>query len=458
MILKEHVKEILNLYNYFNMAIITNEKGIVEYFYNNRPDINSITEGDILGHCVLESCVNITEDTSSIFYALRTGNSVNNMYQELVNSNGDVIYNYCSVIPIKDGDKVIGAVEVSKYVDVASENRIDNRDFIEVSSLEEKKQDNLYTVNDIKGSSKDIERLKYKIERVANTDSTVLIYGETGTGKELVAESIHSCGKRKHKKFVSQNCAAIPPTLLEGILFGTEKGSFTGAEFRKGLLETASGGTLFLDEINTMDVNTQSKILKAIEEKKIMRVGGTEVIPVDIRIIAAVNIPPKVCLEKEYLREDLYYRLRVVELKIPPLRERKEDIPELIEFFIKYYNHRTGKYIAGLSSELTDFFMAYDWPGNVRELKNAIEGGFCMAVTPIIEIDDVSIKTGCSGETEDIYSLKSRCFPLKTVIKNRETEIIREIYKSSETISEAARKLGISRQALSKKLSELQII
>lgn len=455
-----HVKEILNLYNYFSMAIITNEHGVVEYFYNNRPDINTITEKQILGHNVLESCANLTEETSTIFHVLRTGESVNNLYQELITSNGDLVCSYCSTMPIKDGDKIIGVVEVAKYVDLKSKQGEHNSTVIQpisISNISRREEADLYCLDDIKGISKGIQRLRYKIECVANTDSTVLIYGETGTGKELVAESIHTAGRRCEKRFVSQNCAAIPPNLLEGILFGTEKGSYTGAETRKGLLEAASGGTLFLDEINMMDVNTQSKILKAIEEKKIMRVGGTEAIPVDVRIIAAVNVNPRICLKKQDLREDLYFRLRVVELKVPPLRERKEDIPQLVDFFIQYYNHKMGKYIVGLSEELTQLFMEYDWPGNVRELKNAIEGGFNMAVTPIMEVGDMCLGNPCFDQREvQTDYRKMPIVPLKKILYEKERELILQVCKNSKTTTEAAASLGISRQMLAKKLEKYE--
>ncbi|MBS6206576.1 MAG: sigma 54-interacting transcriptional regulator [Firmicutes bacterium] len=411
MTLKERFNEILNIYNYYNMAIIVNDKGTVEYFYNNRPDINSITEKEILGHNVLESCLNVTEETSTLYYAIRTGKPVKNVYYKLETSKGDTVYSYGNTIPIKDGDKVLGAVEIAKYIE-AGDNFASGDIFIESFKTE---KDRLYSIEDIKGSSKEIERLKFKIQRVADTDSTVLIYGETGTGKELAAESIHSAGKRKNKKFVSQNCAAIPPMLLESILFGTEKGSFTGAENRRGIIESAQGGTLFLDEINTMDVDTQSKILKAIEEKKIMRVGGTESIPVDVRVIAAVNVNPKECVRQGTLREDLYY-------------------------------------------------------GNVRELKNAIERGFNIAVTPIIESRDVEL----AGRLEKRHGNspffgEKRLLPdgqfffpdgeksLKEMVADKEREIIEKVYSQSKNVTEAAAALNVSRQGLSKKLAEYGI-
>ena len=467
MTLRDRINEILNLYNYYDVAIITDENGIVEYFYNNRPDLNPITEDEMLGRHILKSCLNITEADSTITYVLKTGKAVSDMYQEQITFKGDTLYCYCSAMPIRDGEKTIGAVEIGKYIDTHAKNLPETqavrqkRDMREIllSQMTAKPEGELYGLDDIKGSSEPIRKLKYKISCVANTDSTILIYGETGTGKELVAESIHSEGRRKDKKFVAQNCAAIPPTLLESILFGTEKGSFTGAESRSGIIESAQGGTLFLDEINTMDINTQSKILKAIEEKKIMRVGGTKPIPVDVRVIAAVNVPPLTCVENKTLRDDLYYRLRVVELKVPPLRQRKEDIPELVDFFIQYYNQKMGKYVSGLSHAVYEQFLAYDWPGNIRELRNSIECGFNMAVTPVLELGDVypgrnsvSSPSWIGGAEPDKAEDDLETLTLAELLERREQEVIRCVCAEASSLSEAARMLGVSRQGLTKKL------
>ena len=185
---------------------------------------------------------------------------------------------------------------------------------------------NLYSVDDIITHSREMEMLKERIVMVADTDSSVLIYGETGTGKEMVAQSIHTSSKRRGHKFISQNCAAIPANLLEGILFGTVKGSYTGAENKPGLFEVANGGTLFLDEINSMEKSIQPKILKAIEEKQVTRLGGYEPIKTDVKIISAINCDPIKCVEAGKIRSDLFYRLSVVQINIPPLRARQEGL------------------------------------------------------------------------------------------------------------------------------------
>ena len=230
--------------------------------------------------------------------------------------------------------------------------------------------------------------LKSRIRDVAGLDSSVLIYGETGTGKELVAESLHSEGGRAGP-FVSQNCAAIPATLLESLFFGTEKGSYTGALTRKGLLEEADGGTLFLDEINSMDPALQAKLLKVLEEKKVRRLGGSRDIPFDVRIVAAVNEKPQKLIREGRLREDLYYRLGVIRLTLPPLRERLCDIGPLADYFIEHYNRKLHRRVRGLSERALRLLRGYAWPGNVRELRNVLE--FCAYLTPSGLITELSL-------------------------------------------------------------------
>ena len=234
--------------------------------------------------------------------------------QDINNRRGQRVLLESTTIPIVVDGQVECVVDSSKY------HAIDQRVIRGDSG-------GLYTLDHIITQDTAMLTLKERIRNVAPLDSSVLIYGETGTGKELVAESLHSEGKRSGKPFVSQNCAAIPSNLLESLFFGTEKGSYTGALTRKGLLEEADGGTLFLDEINSMEIGLQAKLLKVLEEKKVRRLGGSRDIPFDVRIVAAVNEDPAKLIREHRLREDLYYRLGVVRITLPPLRKRKGDIP-----------------------------------------------------------------------------------------------------------------------------------
>lgn len=242
----------------------------------------------------------------------------------------------------------------------------------------------------VMGESKAMKDAISQAQRAATASVSVLITGETGTGKEILARFIHQSGPRNKEQFIAVNCAAIQNTMLESELFGYEAGAFTGAEKRKnGLMEVADGGILFLDEISSMPLDIQAKLLRALEEHAFRRVGGTTLIHVDVQILAASNRDLKKLIADGHFREDLYYRLKVVDLHLPPLRERKEDIPELVGFFIRKNNSRLGVNIENCTTSALQALKKYNWPGNIRELSNAIERAalFCNSAT--IEIGDL---------------------------------------------------------------------
>ena len=230
-----------------------------------------------------------------------------------------------------------------------------------------------YHFEDIIGEDPNFLQAVDRATRATSNTASVFIYGETGTGKELFAQSIHYGGKRRNKPFLAQNCAAIPESLLEGILFGTEKGGFTGAVDRAGLFEQANGGTLLLDEVSAMPYELQSKLLRAFQEKQVMHVGGTRTIPIDVRIIAASNRPLLGLVEKGLFRRDLYYRLSLLRLQLPPLRERFDDMPLLIGQFLDKLRYKYDGLPAKFPQEVLALMRLYDWPGNVRELENVVE-------------------------------------------------------------------------------------
>jgi len=237
----------------------------------------------------------------------------------------------------------------------------------------------------IVGSDPKMGKIFELISTVAQTDSTILISGESGTGKELIARAIHAKSRRAGQKFISINCGALPENLLESELFGHKKGSFTDAyQDKEGLFEAASQGTLFLDEISEMSQKMQVKVLRAIQEKVIRRVGGNREIAVDVRIITATNRDLTESIEKGEFRSDLYYRLNVISIKVPPLRERKEDIPILMQHFLQRYNQKFAKNIQGFEKKVLECFAGYHWPGNVRELENFIERGVALEKGAVI--------------------------------------------------------------------------
>lgn len=444
--IRKNAQEILNLYNYFNGAVILDKDGVVVYYYNNRRDINDLTEEEVIGRSIGEIFPGIGIEESSIMNALKNGIPTANSFQVWKNFKGQTVKAINTTLPIFDEDEIIGVAEVSRYV--TGDEELAN---IYVTSVPQRSVKPLYRLADIKSSWSGMEDIKRIISKVADTDSSVLIYGKTGTGKELVAESIHSEGKRSGKKFLSQNCAAIPPSLLESILFGTVKGSFTGSENRIGLLEAANGGTLFLDEINTMDLNLQAKILKAIEEKTITRVGGLDPISVDVRVIAASNENPWEMVQKGIIREDLYYRLKVVQIDLPLLSERSGDVEYLADYFIRKYNKLLGKNVLGLNDEVSLFFKEYPWPGNIRELENTIEGCLNFTDGPLIKMEDISWYKPKSKNAQEAPRL---CGTLKETVKAYEKQLIGEAMAAHGDIQKIADELQITRQNLNNKIKE----
>jgi len=297
-----------------------------------------------------------------------------------------------------------------------------------------------YRFENIIAKSPRMQQVIEVIKVVAKSNATVLITGETGTGKELVARAIHSQSYRKGKPFVAVSCAALPESLLESELFGHEKGSFTGAYAqKKGKFEVANRGTLFLDEIGEMSANIQVHLLRVLEEKEFNRVGGNEPIKVDVRVIAATNRDVKQAVAEGQFREDLYYRLNVVNIELPPLRERTEDVPLLAQHFLKGFVLENQKEITGFSPEATDFLLRHEWPGNVRELENAIERAVILARNPVIEVADLSHQNlVLAGSTLPVKDLKQ-------VEKKHIQDVLAE---TGGNYTKAARILGISRMTL----------
>ena len=317
-----------------------------------------------------------------------------------------------------------------------------------------------YTFDDIVHISEPMRHVVSRCKQVAKSDSSVMIYGETGTGKELLAQSIHNASRRKDGPFLAINCAAIPENLLESLLFGTEKGAYTGAERRPGLFEQADGGTLLLDEINSMNLGLQAKLLRVLQEGTVRRVGGATEISVDVRVLSNTNIPPYQAMEENKLRRDLFYRLGVVNITIPPLRERKEDIPLLVKTFIMQCNRKLERNIRDADRNVLDAFYAYDWPGNVRELQHAVE--HAMNVLP----DEYSMITaeyipehigGAAGQAEPSASDKQRDSLASTMKDMEYNTICRVLKETGGNISESARMLQMSRQKLQYRIKRHRI-
>ena len=296
-----------------------------------------------------------------------------------------------------------------------------------------------------------MERLLQTVRKVADSRASVLIQGASGTGKELVARYIHSCSHRRKNPFVAINCAALPATLLESELFGHEKGTFTGALGRKkGKFELADRGTLLLDEIGEMDYSLQAKLLRVLQERVVDRIGGTAPVPVDVRIIATTNANLEEMTHEGSFREDLYYRLNVIPLRLPPLEERLDDIPLLAEHFLRKYNAIDGKDVKGLTPEAVELLMNRSWRGNVRELENVIERALLMAEGTYLETEDFSM---AGFQSHGGYSYQPR-MPVLSLKEMEERVIFQTLDHTNDNRTHAAKILGISVRTLRNKLNE----
>ena len=295
-----------------------------------------------------------------------------------------------------------------------------------------------------------MNQVKLLIQKVASSNASVLITGESGVGKEVVADCIHNLSKRKDNSFIKVNCAALSETLLESELFGHEKGSFTGAEkLQKGRFELAHNGSIFLDEIGEINQNVQVKILRVLQEKSFERVGGESTISVDTRIIAATNKDLEKLVKEEKFREDLYYRLNVIHIHVPPLRERKEDLPLLISHYLEEFNKENSKNIKGLDKKAKTAVYNYNWPGNIRELRNCIESAVVLCSDDEISLQDLPPNVSKSA-TDDYISM-----PLGITIDEAEKLIIQAtLSKYQNNKSKTSDVLGIGRKTLLRKLEE----
>jgi two-component system NtrC family response regulator len=315
-----------------------------------------------------------------------------------------------------------------------------------------------YTFEQITSTSHAMEDVMNLVGRVASSNATVLLRGESGTGKELIARAIHYHSPRASQPLIKVNCAALPETLLESELFGHEKGAFTGASGRRiGRFEAADKGTLFLDEIGDIPPSVQVKLLRVLQEKEFERIGGNETIKTDVRLVAATNRDLEKAMKDGSFREDLYYRLNVVTVVIPPLRERKEDIPALMEHFIKKYSKENNKNITGVTAETRDLLMRYSYPGNVRELENVIERAIVLTKGEIVTTSDIPLHLR-TVESEERICVAKRDGSLTDTLDTLERGIIMEAMKAAGGVqTRAAEKLGISERVLRYKLKKYKI-
>jgi DNA-binding NtrC family response regulator len=308
--------------------------------------------------------------------------------------------------------------------------------------------------DEIIGNSDEMERVKKMILKVAGSNSTVMIRGDSGVGKERVARAIYKASPRAAEVFQAVNCAAINENLIESELFGHEKGSFTGAHTqKKGQFETADRGTLFLDEIGDLNISMQAKILRALQEKEIMRVGGTRPIKIDVRVIAATNRDLEAMVKDGRFREDLYYRLNIIPIVIPPLRNRRDDIPPLVDFFIAKHSLSSNRQIQGLTASARNLVMSYSWPGNVRQLESAIERAILLCEGNEIQVEDLPVEIRQEGTSASAFNFKLP--PEGISFEEVERSLITQAMEQTNwNITRAAKLLGLSFRTLQYRLEK----
>jgi transcriptional regulator with PAS, ATPase and Fis domain len=313
----------------------------------------------------------------------------------------------------------------------------------------------MFSFNDIVGESEEIKKVKDIGRKACSSNSPVLIYGDTGTGKELVVQAMHEGSQRRDRNFVPQNCAAIPENLLESIFFGVSRGGFTGAEAAVGLFELAHGGTLYLDELNSMPLNFQGKFLRVLQDGEFRRVGEAKSRKVDVRVIASLNENPEDLVTSGRLRKDLYYRLNVVRINLPPLNHRKEDISLLTRHFINKLNNKFNVKVKGIEEEALNMLILHDYEGNIRELEHLIEGAFNLRTEGNITLEDLNLKGSVTAKKKN---KGINMLSLKEELEFQEKKYIKEaVIMSQYNISKAAKLLDIPRQTLQYKMKKYNI-
>ena len=415
---------------------------------------------DVLRKPFSEVFKDLTPENSTLLQALENRASTWRKEQTYLNKDGKQITTVNTTVPVIVDGELIAAVEIAKNItDIQqmTSTIIELRKEIDTPRKSRDKQIRHYDFSDLYGQNAEFLKTIALAKKASRASASCIIYGETGTGKELIAQSIHFASDRASAPFLAQNCAAVPENLLEGLLFGTSKGGFTGAVDRPGLFEQADGGTLLLDELNSMPPDLQTKLLRVLQEGYIRRVGGTKDIPVDVRIIATVNEDPEELLAQHLIRRDLFYRIAVIRIDIPPLRERKDDIVLLAEKFLEKYNEKYGRTAWLFSERAKEKLLSYDYPGNVRELENIIMSALSMfePAEHVVGEDDLVINRRKSLPAQNVYNLGDG--GLDEYLAKIEREMIENaLVSSGGNITKAAENLKIKRQTLQHKIRKYQ--
>jgi len=416
---------------------------------------------DVLGQSLLRYFPSLSKETSTLWQVLQTHNPLVQVAQTYLNPLGEKIESVSNTFPLTIEGEFVGAFEIAKdlsRVVQLTEQVVQLQSELHPPLPNKTSKGSLfYTFSDIVTHCEAMLKLMGKAKRAAKTDVSVLITGETGTGKEMVAQSIHTTSSRADGLFIAQNCAALPESLLEGILFGTVRGSFTGAIDRPGLFEQAEGGTLLLDEIDSMGLNLQAKLLRVLQEGRIRRLGDVREKEIDVRILTTTNQPLEESLRQGRIRPDLYYRINVLEIALLPLRERPEDIELLAHHFLKQLANKHHRSLPMFHFDVLLTLKKHDWPGNVRELAHIIEGGLVMS-EQVFGVNELPNYLQAKAPTQKRQKgLEERsALTLPESLHQLEDNLIRKaLGKTQGNLTQAANQLGISRQLLQYKLRNI---
>ena len=446
----EFYEAVLN--NIHNGVVITDPDGKIIFFSRTYGNFLGIDPKEVIGR----HCTEVIENSRMHIVAKTAIPEIDHPHRIM---GQDMVVQR---IPIKMGDSVIAVYGQVMFKNVRDVHALARRLNLLESKVElyEKELESLrsskYTINNIIGKSEKIVELKNLALKAARTNAPVLLMGESGTGKELFAHAIHHASNRRPYPFIRLNCAAIPKDLLEAELFGYEPGAFTGAgsKGKPGKFELAHRGTIFLDEISDLPLEMQPKLLRVIEEKEMEHLGGTRPTKCDFRLIAATHEDLEKCVEAEKFRKDLYYRLNVIPIQIPPLRDRKEDIPDIAEKIVEMFNRDLGTHVTSISPEVLNIFMNYDWPGNIRELANILERVIYTIEGDTIQVHHLPFFLQRMREDSNKYQTTL----LRRLREDMEKEaLLHAIRISNDNKNRAAKLLGIHRTALYKKMKKLNI-
>jgi arginine utilization regulatory protein len=457
-------------------VIIADRRGRIIFYNRTQGKIDDLDPRDVLGKKVTD-IYELNTDTSIIFRCLNSGQPIINDPLIYRTRFGKTAYTLDSALPLFQRGEMVGAICFVKDYNLL-QSAFDAAAQAMPPAVDRYDNGTRFTFRDIVGKAPEFLRAIKIAKMAAGSPSSVMLMGETGTGKELFAQAIHNHSPRKKYPYIAINCAAIPENLLEGILFGTAKGAFTGAMDKPGLFERANGGTLFLDEINSTPLGLQAKLLRVLQEKKVRRVGSLKETALNLKIISSVNREPRRAIEEEALRIDLFYRLAVIYIRIPPLRERGGDRELLTHHFVTSLNQALGKRVKGVSPEVMECFRAYDWPGNVRELQNTVEAAMNMVGNSDETIDRRHLPGYFQSEADFISKTRimepsplpgrseppfftSKLFPdesgkslVETQSAREEELICQALRECLGNVSRASQDLGISRQLLHYKMKK----